>query len=124
MKRVIKLTEQDLHRIIKESVDKCLTELDWRTFQSAKRKMDVKSYNSSLSKPEVALYKRRSDKLNNAMNNALKDKYDITMDDYDKTMVDQNYDDLSDKQLRGVAAIGRNKRAGDKYVSGVGYQNK
>ena len=34
MKR-IRLTESDLHQIIKESVKKCLNELDWKTYSSA-----------------------------------------------------------------------------------------
>ena len=38
MKRKIKLTESDLHNIIKESVNHILSELDWRTYQSAYEK--------------------------------------------------------------------------------------
>ena len=38
MKRTIKLTENDLHNIIKESVNHILSELDWRTYQSAAEK--------------------------------------------------------------------------------------
>ena len=38
MKRKIRLTESDLHNIIKESVNTILNELDWRTYQSAAQK--------------------------------------------------------------------------------------
>ena len=38
MKRKVRLTESDLHRIIKESVKNVLNELDWRTYQSAAQK--------------------------------------------------------------------------------------
>ena len=38
MKRKIKLTESELHNIIKESVNHILSELDWRTYQSASDK--------------------------------------------------------------------------------------
>lgn len=38
MKRTIRLTEADLHRVIKESVKQCLTELDWKTYQNAAEK--------------------------------------------------------------------------------------
>ena len=38
MKRTIRLTESDLHRIIKESVKQCLTELDWKTYMNAAKK--------------------------------------------------------------------------------------
>ena len=37
-KKLIRLTEQDLHRIVKESVNKILTELDWKTYANAARK--------------------------------------------------------------------------------------
>lgn len=36
-KQVIRLTEGDLHKIIKESVSKILTELDWKTYMNAAR---------------------------------------------------------------------------------------
>lgn len=38
MKRTIRLRESDLHKVIKESVKQCLTELDWKTYQNARRK--------------------------------------------------------------------------------------
>jgi|GEM_PF-5617365 len=39
MKKVIRLTEQDLHGIIRESVNKILmTELDWKTYKNAAEK--------------------------------------------------------------------------------------
>lgn len=41
-KKLVKLTESDLHRIIKESVNKVLTELDWKTYQSAAEKEERK----------------------------------------------------------------------------------
>lgn len=36
-KKLIRLTEGDLHRIINESVNKVLTELDWRCNSKNKR---------------------------------------------------------------------------------------
>ena len=38
MKKIVRLTEGDLHRIVKESVNKVLTELDWKTYQNAANK--------------------------------------------------------------------------------------
>lgn len=38
MKQRIRLTEGDLHRIVKESVNRILTELDWKTYINASRK--------------------------------------------------------------------------------------
>ena len=40
-KQVIKITESNLHKIVKESVNKVLTELDWRTYANAAKKRDV-----------------------------------------------------------------------------------
>jgi len=37
-KKLIRLTESDLHKIVKESVNKVLTELDWKTYASAANK--------------------------------------------------------------------------------------
>ena len=37
-KQIIRLTESDLHQIVKESVNKILTELDWKTYASAAKK--------------------------------------------------------------------------------------
>ncbi len=34
-KQLIRLTENDLHRIVKESVNKVLTELDWKTYANS-----------------------------------------------------------------------------------------
>ncbi len=39
-KKLIRLTESDLHRIVKESVNKVLTELDWRTYANAAKKRE------------------------------------------------------------------------------------
>lgn len=37
-KKLIRLTESDLHRIIKESVNNILTELDWKTYTNSSKK--------------------------------------------------------------------------------------
>ena len=34
-KKLIRLTESDLHGIVKESVNRVLTELDWKTYANA-----------------------------------------------------------------------------------------
>lgn len=38
MKKLVRLTEGDLHNIIKESVNMVLTELDWKTYANAAKK--------------------------------------------------------------------------------------
>lgn len=37
-KNIVRITENELHRIIKESVDRIITELDWKTYMSAAQK--------------------------------------------------------------------------------------
>ena len=37
-KKLIRLTENDLHKIVKESVNRVLTELDWKTYANAAKK--------------------------------------------------------------------------------------
>ncbi|MBO7419255.1 MAG: hypothetical protein J6U14_10040 [Bacteroidaceae bacterium] len=46
MKQRIRLTESDLHRIVKESVNRILTELDWKTYQNAARKSDARAWDN------------------------------------------------------------------------------
>ena len=38
MKKIVRLTESDLHGIIRNSVNKILSELDWRTYANAANK--------------------------------------------------------------------------------------
>lgn len=40
-RQLINLTESDLHKIVRESVNKVLTELDWRTYANAAKKRDA-----------------------------------------------------------------------------------
>lgn len=40
-KKLIRLTEGDLHRIVKESVNQILIELDHRTYYSAEQKRNL-----------------------------------------------------------------------------------
>ena len=42
-KKLIRLTEGDLHKIVKESVDRVLTELDWKTYANAEREANKRS---------------------------------------------------------------------------------
>lgn len=46
MKQRIRLTESDLHRMIKESVRQVLSELDWKTYHSAAKKTSMDSVRS------------------------------------------------------------------------------
>ena len=45
MKQVIKLTEGDLHRMIRECVHGALNELDWKTYANAEKKARARDTN-------------------------------------------------------------------------------
>jgi hypothetical protein len=49
-KQIIRLTESDLHQIIKESVNKILTELDPRTYASAAQKRNLQGNTNAAQK--------------------------------------------------------------------------
>ena len=96
MKKIVRLTESDLHGIIRNSVNKILSELDWRTYanaanKSAERQKDYKEkskekkwYDSIL--PSMARKRQgkilnladkendRSRRFASAANNAVKDQ--------------------------------------------------
>lgn len=59
-KQVIRLTEQDLHNIITESVKQALNELDWKTYANAARKQNSIMYDkySRDGDSEKDVYKR------------------------------------------------------------------
>ena len=75
MKKVIRLTESDLHRIIKESVNNILTELDWKTYANAAKSRQEQGNDKS------------SNDLYYAANKSFRDKYsngNVFFDDEDK----------------------------------------
>ncbi len=69
MKKVIRLTESDIHRIVKNSVKKVLTELDWKTYANAARKRAEQGAS------DYDIYQ-----LDQAANKSLFDKYKMTGD--------------------------------------------
>lgn len=95
-KQIVRLTESDLHKVIKESVTKILTELDWKTYANAARKRAQQGASAS-----------DIDALDSAANKALKNKYGVDMgwtkygaqvhthgNDYDGHYQSGNYPDL------------------------------
>ena len=78
MKQKIKLTESDLHRIIKESVKQVLSELDWRTYQSAAEKSMKQSHNGDLSPQERAFNKNRSYEFDNYADKKFRNKHGMS----------------------------------------------
>ena len=137
-KQLIKLTEEDLHNIIKESVNNILAELDWRTYDAAEQAAQDKMLNSH-STPESRLAHSQMQKFHNAKIKRQNQQYDGISDiNFDGSELkfpngkletekgvqygrfhDQNVNGLQpvspDKQRRGAAQIARHKRGGDTY---------
>jgi len=71
MGNMIKLTESDLHKVIKESVNKVLTELDWKTYMNAARKRKQQADDR-----RVALHKEFPNSMSSIRRNNLDDMSD------------------------------------------------
>lgn len=116
MKQVIRLTESDLHRVIKESVNKILNELDWRTYDSAAQKSREKHNNAETS-AEQTYHGRRYGRFQNASDNAFREKFGT----WDKAAT---YGPRNDREALGQAQYAIHKRGGDEYIPGKGYRKK
>ena len=81
MKRTIRLTESDLHRIVKESVNKLITELDWKTYQNAAKKAHLKALDDygygqpNYDKDKSSEYFRKSNEFSKAAEDAFNREY-------------------------------------------------
>lgn len=80
----IRLTEQDLHKIVKESVNRVLTELDWKTYQNAAKKAHLKALddygdryggNPNYDKDKSSEYIRKSNNFSKAAEDAFNKEY-------------------------------------------------
>lgn len=115
MKQIIRLTEGDLHKIVKESVNKVLTELDWRTYHNAALKSRAKSNDKDFEAPERAFHQKRSNEFEKYADKKFQDKHGISRfsarrahNDFNSTLDD----------LRAGAEVSRNDRGGDEYRDG------
>ena len=115
MKQKIKLTESDLHRIIKESVKQVLSELDWRTYQSAAEKSMKQSHNGDLSPQERAFNKNRSYYFDNYADKKFRNKHGMSR--YSARHAHETWDSPLDA-LRAGAEVGRNDKGGYEYRDG------
>ena len=122
MKQIVRLTESDLHRVIRESVNQILSELDWKTYANAakKRKDQYKNNPADIEKWDKYL------DLERAANRSFDDEYVDTL----------KYDTLGDKMagkqspkfkaninLNGSpysAIKGKNKSGDEIFSSGKG----
>ena len=76
-KQIIRITESDLHEIVKESVKKVLTELDWRTYASAAKKRDaqIQQFGPNATDKGGNRLSRLRNELDYAASDALTSKY-------------------------------------------------
>ena len=79
-KKLIRLTESDLHKIVKESVNKVLTELDWKTYASAANKSNRRYFENGHNKKDLG----RVGKFSDAAVKAFKEKYPEVVNQTDR----------------------------------------
>lgn len=136
-KKLIRLTESDLHNIIKESVNNILTELDWRTLASAEEKasqkmVDAKSdQERALANYQSKNFERGKIKRQNDMYDGVNSRNFDTYSSYPQSK--QKFGDEQDfypnpntgkektsyrKQLGGAAKIAQFNRGEDEYRDG------
>lgn len=115
-KQVLRLTEEDLQNIIKESVNNILSELDWKTYDNAMNKSDEHADNQQLRQQERKFHRMRGDKFGKASNNNFYNKYGITK--FDASNNDDRMARDKEKDARGLADYERNARNGWKYENG------
>ena len=77
-KKLIRLTESDLHQIVKESVNKILNELDYQTYMSARDKAAERMDNPSLSKDARNKAYNQHKAFDNAMDSQLEKQYNLS----------------------------------------------
>jgi DNA mismatch repair ATPase MutL len=114
-KEIIQLSENDLHKIVKESVKNILSELDWRTYASARNKALQKSKDSDITPQERAFNKRRAMNFDDASSRAFINKHGVTKAEANNA---HNIGYLDDEALRAGAELGRHHRGGDEYKNG------
>jgi DNA mismatch repair ATPase MutL len=74
-KKLIRLTEQDLHNIVKESVNKILTELDWKTYANAAKKRYDNAYADNSGRATNQQELEKGNRLSQAANSAFEKQH-------------------------------------------------
>ena len=92
-KRIIRMTESDLHQLVKESVNKILTELDWKTYASAAEKQHDKNYKKIRGKYDTD----RENRFKKAAADTFNRDYGVNTDPTDNLSPNQNSYHMLDK---------------------------
>lgn len=129
----IKLTEQDLRNIVTESVNRVISELDWRTYDNAKEQANDDLLNSDdddLTKKRVrqrdAFAKASTDRMHKQYGVKPKDVEDVSywlMGGRKNTKEDPSKTKIA-RTKRMVKDYNKHKDGKSKYVKGQGWQNK
>jgi hypothetical protein len=133
--RTIKLTESDLHKVIKESVNNILTELDWKTYANAAKKryqqykenpIDKKAWDSSYDLNSMANDRFDDDYVGNMKYDTLGDKLKGEKSAKYYSRFDVRDDNMPRQAIRGVNKSGNeifNTKKGHYYNNKGGYVN-
>ena len=87
-KKLIRLTEGDLHKIVKESVNKVLTELDWTTYSNYQkgRMAQANQARQNGDYEKENMYRQKAIQGGNAAGNAMRQKHGFdSIDDFNQT---------------------------------------
>ena len=87
-KKLIRLTEGDLHKIVKESVNKVLTELDWTTYSNYQkgRMAQANKARQNGDYEKENMYRQKAVQGGNAAGNAMRQKHGFdSIDDFNQT---------------------------------------
>lgn len=120
MSKKIRLTESDLHNIIRESVENILSELDWKTNRNAQRKSEKLSFDNSLSDEERSYHRERGKQFRKYADEQFKDKYGANYysSDHNPNTGSKYPYEGNEKRYKGLADKGRYERGGYKYEDG------
>ena len=121
-KNLIRLTESDLHRIIKESINNVLTELDWRTLANAEDKAMDKAINAK-SEPERKLSTMQANNFRNAKLKKQQDMYDgidsVIYDTEHRYPASKTVDDNGEKRFFSDRGFGKERTSLRKQLGGA-----
>ena len=118
MKQTIKLTESELHRVIKESVNNILSELDWRTADIAHKQAMSKANDNHYNKYQRAKYLRQGKNFEKYRNDKFNTQYNLQgVDGYDNL---DTTEDLANSQLTTgqLKQLGKRKNDINNWISG------
>lgn len=123
-KKLIRLTESDLHRIVKESVNKILTELDWKTYaNAAKKQMEKERNQPDYDEHYDGQYQsERTDSFKNAARKAFGRKHEMPY----TLSKDWNHEDGENRYGRNMTLgtfLDSHDNESDYYINGLNNNN-